>query len=64
MKYVIFDVWMFAVDVSLTNDCGEDQYSLIRHKLVCTGRHGCAKGGLVNKGYSSEGCDAPLAGDI
>lgn len=59
-----FYVWMFAVDVGLKNKCGEDQYSLIRNKLVCTGRHGHAQGGLVNKGYSSESCDAPLAGDI
>ena len=42
----------------------DDQYSLIRNKLGCTERHGKAKGGLVNKAHSSEGRDAPLAGDI
>lgn len=53
MTYIIFGAWMFAVDVGLTDNCGEDQYSLIRNKLVCTGRHGHAKVGLVNKGHSS-----------
>lgn len=52
------------MSVQQTNKCREDQYSPIRNKLAYPERHGHAKGGLVNKGHSSEGRDALLVGDI